>query len=321
MAFDILSGRVVLYGGLGSGGVLGDTWAFDGVDWAQLQPANGPPAGKAYHQMVSDLGRGRIVLYGGQPPSRPHWEWSGQDWQEQTSMVTPGFRTSAHGLAWDSARSRTVLHGGIDPFSSTYRGDTWEWDGAVWARRSDGSYGPGSRACMALVYSSIDDATLSYGGVQGTMVISDLWEWQSPLLASSVPHAPGCPGLVGEPELVPWPRGPWLNDSFSLQLVPRGITPLGAVMLTGFTASTWNGRSLPQALDNHGLPGCQLAIAAELSYPMSATPTGMFWTIQVPGLPSLGGLRFYNQAIALVPGANPAGAVMSASRESVIGAR
>src|SRR5262245_32501854 len=81
-----------------------------------------------------DLGRARIVIFGGQTASQTQtnatWEHDGTDWLPRTPLISPPPR-SGHRLAYDLARGRTVLFGGGTGLG-TYFSDTWEWDGASW---------------------------------------------------------------------------------------------------------------------------------------------------------------------------------------------
>jgi len=67
LAYDSARGRTVLYGGLGS--ILGlptfqlsDTWEWDGADWLQFSPPQGPPA-SSDNALAFDARRGRTVLF------------------------------------------------------------------------------------------------------------------------------------------------------------------------------------------------------------------------------------------------------------------
>ena len=44
VAYDPVSRKVVLFGGLGSTGYLNDTWTFDGANWTRVTPPVTPPA-------------------------------------------------------------------------------------------------------------------------------------------------------------------------------------------------------------------------------------------------------------------------------------
>jgi len=68
MAYDPATGDMVLFGGSGNSGDLGDTWTFDGTTWTQLSPATSPPARDSV-SMAYDLATGNIVLFGGEDNS------------------------------------------------------------------------------------------------------------------------------------------------------------------------------------------------------------------------------------------------------------
>jgi hypothetical protein len=79
--------RLVLFGGVGatsSGttGYLGDTWAWDGSDWAQLSPIKAPsPRYEA--AMAYDAKTEQLVLFGGTGTdgiSRSTWTWGVPKW-------------------------------------------------------------------------------------------------------------------------------------------------------------------------------------------------------------------------------------------------
>ena len=74
--------RLVLFGGVGASGYLGDTWAWDGSDWTKLDPAKSPSpryeAASAYDQASQQL-----VLFGGTGTagiSASTWTWEVPKW-------------------------------------------------------------------------------------------------------------------------------------------------------------------------------------------------------------------------------------------------
>jgi hypothetical protein len=56
---------VVLFGGFGSRGNLGDTWTWDGTTWTQQHPATHPRPRYGV-SMPYDAATGTAVLFGGQ---------------------------------------------------------------------------------------------------------------------------------------------------------------------------------------------------------------------------------------------------------------
>ena len=55
-------------------------------------------------------------------------------WGLPHGLIAPPRETFSGAMAWDAARKRIVLFGGDTPGARL--ADTWEWDGAFWARRT-----------------------------------------------------------------------------------------------------------------------------------------------------------------------------------------
>ncbi len=91
-------------------------------------------------------------------------------------------------LAYDQARGRVVLFGGY--LAGQYSGDTWEWDGAHWARVSRS--GPSPRNGPAVAYDSLRQRVVLFGGDHGALAFGDTWTWDGTawtLVASNGPPA------------------------------------------------------------------------------------------------------------------------------------
>jgi hypothetical protein len=67
MTYDIVLGRVVLFGGQPqiSTPYLSDSWLWDGSDWTEAFPSTSPPPRKS-QLMVYDALRSQVVLFGGE---------------------------------------------------------------------------------------------------------------------------------------------------------------------------------------------------------------------------------------------------------------
>jgi hypothetical protein len=100
-----------------------------------------------------------------------------------------------HALAYDSARGRVVLFGGFGPNALA---DTWEWDGAVWLRRTPAN-SPPARAAHALAYDSARGRVVLFGGYSPTN-LSDTWEWDGTnwvqRFPRTIPQARAFPALA-----------------------------------------------------------------------------------------------------------------------------
>ncbi len=109
------------------------------AQWTQVTPTTSPPARIAPAMAFDGT---FTVLFGGIdtatfPPVNfaDTWTWDGLAWTQRSPANAPAGRNFA-GMAHDVVRGRTVLYGGrtTTAISSTYRNDTWEWDGATWTQ-------------------------------------------------------------------------------------------------------------------------------------------------------------------------------------------
>lgn len=84
--YDSKRNRVIVFGGLGAGGMLGDLWAWDGRAWTRLADASPDgPEPRAMGYIAYDRKRDRVVLFGGRKgwPNdlNDTWEWDGTRWR------------------------------------------------------------------------------------------------------------------------------------------------------------------------------------------------------------------------------------------------
>jgi hypothetical protein len=125
MAYDLLAGRVVLFGG---NPARDDTWAWDGKTWVQIAEF-GPPGRENAAMAILPNG---VVLFGGAPsgalPFGDTWEFDGKLWIQKQD-IGPKARLG-HALVFDSRRNRVVLFGGTGGdqvnVPSGLLSDTWE---------------------------------------------------------------------------------------------------------------------------------------------------------------------------------------------------
>lgn len=141
--------------------------------------------------MAYDSIRSRMVVFGGAilvPPQDGYtyndrtWEWDGNSWRQYLRTTRPHPRVR-HAMAYDPARGVTVLFGGYyhswcdwAPCNQgPYFSDTWEWDGSAWTERA--ATGPPPRAGHVMVYDSIREVIVLFGGHNGSAFMNDTWEW------------------------------------------------------------------------------------------------------------------------------------------------
>jgi hypothetical protein len=127
MAYDVLRGVVVLFGGGDFYGTnpnaQSETWEYDGTTWTQVATPVTPP-GRSRHAMTYDSTRGVVVLFGGDVEGghgSETWEYDGTTWALVTTSVAPPAR-SGHAMAYDSTREAVVLFGGGFPSTWMYYG-------------------------------------------------------------------------------------------------------------------------------------------------------------------------------------------------------
>ncbi|TDF95428.1 cadherin-like beta sandwich domain-containing protein [Paenibacillus piri] len=150
MAYDPASKKVLLFGGEGQSGVLGDTWLWDGMNekWEQV---SGPAPSARGGAMLAYDGE-QLVLFGGytgggssKTPLGDTWLWNGTAWTEAHPDESPD---AAYGgqMAYDGHTA--VLYGGdTGPITATYESTgthetksithddgsplLWKWDRAA----------------------------------------------------------------------------------------------------------------------------------------------------------------------------------------------
>lgn len=261
MAFDPVRARTVLFGGDTQPGspqtTNNETWEWDGNCWTQRFPATIPTA-RVSHAMAFNIGRGRIVLFGGAITPAQYvgdtWEWNGTNWSSITLPITPTPR-AVHTMAFDSGRGEVVLFGGTTPagslFNDTYDyGEGWVsfgcseyrlirsstlWDDARVAAEAYSQ--PGQPAYLACVTSAAEDAFLAsvypypangspwIGGFQppGTPEPNDGWQWVSGEPWSYTNWIPGEPNDQGVEDWLHWSSIGWNDQVYnpSFYLVER----------------------------------------------------------------------------------------------------
>ncbi|MBV8528298.1 MAG: hypothetical protein JOZ75_08295 [Candidatus Dormibacteraeota bacterium] len=138
-AFDPDTGQVMLYGGrLADGELAGDTWAWDGTTWRQLDTgANGPPAGEG-GAMAWDPGLQTMVLVA--PIATPTgltgetWLWQGGAWSRVTGGNFPAGVTPIAAVFDDAIGTLFAIGGAGNPTNADglFRFVPVRWNGGSW---------------------------------------------------------------------------------------------------------------------------------------------------------------------------------------------
>lgn len=180
LCFDSARNVGVLFGGY-DGGILGDTWEWDGAAGLWTRVSSTGPSARYAHGLVYDSRRRVSVLVGGtdgQASFRDTWEWNGLTWRLASSNgIAP---IGSHATAYDSIRGVTVVFGGVTN-GDTLSGITWEWNGVAWKQVAD--RGPTPRLNAAMAFDPVRGVTVLFGGdTDGTnkgagSLSNETWEW------------------------------------------------------------------------------------------------------------------------------------------------
>ncbi|HEX6943204.1 MAG TPA: kelch repeat-containing protein [Gemmatimonadaceae bacterium] len=181
LAFESATGLVVMFGGSGASGLLGDTWLLAGNTWLQQTPPTSPSPRTNMHMAQSPTAA-RVVLFGGATGpgtvDAATWEFDigTMNWIDMTPALGPSPAARQHGgLVHDSQRGRTIVFGGTNGSGGAFFGDTWEWDGSTWTNMTP-AVSPAARAWHAMTYDSVRGRTVLFGGYNGSQ-LGDTWEW------------------------------------------------------------------------------------------------------------------------------------------------
>ena len=245
LAYDAARGEVVMFGGSkgpGPGGMLNDTWTWDGTDWTQRLPAHSPPLGDQV-AMAYDAARGDVVFLG---QFQETWIWNGTDWTESTPAHSPPFE-SQEAMAYDAARGEVVLYSAWPYYQ------TWGWNGVDWTQFTP-AHSPSARVEVGMAWDVAGSQVVLFGGMGTPGDLGDTWGWngvdwtQRPAGSLAKLSPPSGPGgttvsvtgwgfLVGERvrlSFIDSTMGPILLDraradvsgAFSTQVtIPVGATP------------------------------------------------------------------------------------------------
>ncbi len=130
MAYDDLSGQVILFGGY-DGSLVSDTWAYDRVanTWTKLDPLGTVPSARGNHRMVYDSASGQVILFGGYDGGADLYDTWAYDpalntWTDLDPIGPPPAREE-HAMVYDPDGGRVIIFGGLDQPADVDLNDTW----------------------------------------------------------------------------------------------------------------------------------------------------------------------------------------------------
>jgi hypothetical protein len=175
----------------------GRTVELAGTVWAGKAAATAPASSGA---MAHDLGRGRIVYFGGSVAfaqySDATWSWNGASWEQLLLPTAPTARRQA-AMAYDTRRGRMVLFGGMGTLNSQQRRlvDTWELNDVTW-----------TQSAAQVPFELRGDPSMTYDQGRRRVVLwgaqredeSKVWEYNGTTwVGTEPPPIAGITGIVG----------------------------------------------------------------------------------------------------------------------------
>lgn len=200
--YDPTGDRLILFGGNGQGGPLGDTWqlSLGGTpSWAPLSPSGAPPDARYAHTAILDAPRNRIVVYGGAVDAGAFndvWALSlagGTAWSELIPTGGPAPYREFHSAVFDAPRNRMLTFG---------------WDSnVVWALGLAGTPSWSTLSTAGTAPPSLAGHVAAYDAARDRMLLS-MGDTDGPKNATYVLDLAGTPtwGVMGSMTPIPTAR-------------------------------------------------------------------------------------------------------------------
>jgi hypothetical protein len=205
MAYDPERQVVILYGGLiedqAEGREGGDTWAWDGTDWTEVDHGPGAPGAREGLRLVT--AENQVLLFGGRVANVQYygdaWTWTGKAWSRlDKNPLPPGRSNSA--VAWNPTGSSLLVYGGSGLKASAGPGaageplvDAWSLTGGMWTQLK-GS-GPPALALASSIWDQKGNRWIVLLGINCPNPTDAAWAWTG--TAWSTVPSPGMPARWG----------------------------------------------------------------------------------------------------------------------------
>jgi hypothetical protein len=215
--------------------------------WSLESPNTAVPDALAA-SLTYDSSRHSLIRFGGFFAAilGDTWEWDGTTWtQECTASACRSHAPpprSDHGAAFDSKRNRLVLYGGCGntACSSPYLGDTWEWDGTSWTEMCTSAAcratTPGGRSSVSMVFDSVRERVVLFGGVGSDTFATGTWEWDGAQWTNACGTT--CPAPAGRIY-----AGATFDSKRGVTLIQGGSAPSSAGVVVLGDLWSWDGKS------------------------------------------------------------------------------
>lgn len=179
LAYDSKRHGALTFAGFTSeGGRFDDTWHFslESDHWQDLGPIGPRPGRRCLHMGAYDLGKDRLVIYGGQRsgPLDDLWAFDVETrtWRELMAETKPEARMFAS-MVYDTEEKRLLVFGGR---GATIFGDLWAFDTQQehWTSLTPSGEGASNRHSHSAVWVP-GGGMYVFGGSSDSAVMSDLW--------------------------------------------------------------------------------------------------------------------------------------------------
>jgi len=323
-AYDTVRRRTVVFGGW-NGTRMSDTWEYDGTTWVQTALLS-HPAGRSDNTMAYDEGRATIVMHGGYDDSfagflGDTWEYNGA-WSQASPLVSAG-PVADPAIVYDRGRGRIVLFGGKQMWATQNTDQTFEYDGATWTDiTSTLPAAPSGRWVAQMTYDEANGRSVMFGGADNfNLFPGDTWQLVRQNVATHRTYGNGCPGTVGQPQLIlDGNQLPRLGSAWGLRLLNL---PTGAGTLAMFSFGLSNTNSvlgaLPFPLAPLGMPGCTMLASPDVNLFAFASGGTAGATLAVPNQAWLQGLHLFAQGGVFDAAANAGGFVLAEAGDGKVG--
>jgi TIR domain/Galactose oxidase, central domain len=181
-AYDPVSKRLILFGGVGEQAALGDTWAYNPAinTWQELKPEGSPPARST--KMVYDPVTKRMLIFGGPDPegklSNDLWAYdpAANTWTELKPGGTLPPKRMGFGIAYDDSRRQIIMFGGQNNEGTRFFNDSWAYDPVANTWSEIVSLGRLPRACISsIVYDLATERLIMLAQGGPNVTLNDIW--------------------------------------------------------------------------------------------------------------------------------------------------
>ena len=187
MAYDAAHQAVVLYGGHiqghEEGDINGDTWAWDGADWTQIDVGPGAPGKREGASMVASAGK--AVLFGGHFWNLQYfgdaWKEEGTAWSQVDRAPRPDGRANS-AVAWNPTDASLFVYGGsgLNPTAGIGAAgkplaDAWLLRGAIWTQLK--TQGPPTLAFANAIWDQKGNRWMVLLGISCPSPSDAEWAW------------------------------------------------------------------------------------------------------------------------------------------------